>query len=520
MTNSPSSSSPALLPTGLPRIELLEMRSIVKHFPGVLACDHVNFDVKAGEVHALLGENGAGKSTLMKVLYGLYRKDSGEIRVNGRPVDIQTPTDALRQGIGMVHQHFMLVDTLTVAENVALGLPSSRGPLLDLDKVEARIRQLSSAYGLQVDPKAPVWTLPVGVRQRVEIVKALYRGAALLILDEPTAVLTPQEVDDLFVTLRQMTRDGHSLVFISHKLREVLALSDRISVLRGGALVDTVPNQGITRQQLARMMVGREVLLERKHLPVEIGETLLSLKDVEAYRITGTRALYHLTQTLRGGEILGIAGVSGNGQRTLAEVVAGLRDLRGGHITLLGADITNWSVGQRIEAGLRYIPEERMHDGVIQDFSIAENMILQDHGRQPFSKRRFLDFNAIARRSQELVREFRVKTPSINTPIKSLSGGNIQKVILARELSNNPKVLIAAQPTRGVDIGATEYIHQRLLDQRGLGTAILLISDDLDEILALSDRIAVLYEGEVMGVVQRDETNAEELGLMMAGVRS
>lgn len=519
MTDSLSTPSPALLPTGLPRIELLEMRGIVKRFPGVLACDHVNFDVKAGEVHALLGENGAGKSTLMKVLYGLYRKDGGEIRVNGRPVEIETPTDALQAGIGMVHQHFMLVDTLTVAENVALGLPSSRGPLLDLDKVEARIRQLSSVYGLQVDPKAPVWTLPVGVRQRVEIIKALYRGAALLILDEPTAVLTPQEVDDLFVTLRQMTRDGHSLVFISHKLREVLALSDRISVLRGGALVGTVPNQGITRQQLARMMVGREVLLERKRTPVQVGETLLSLDDVEAYRITGTRALYHLTQTLRGGEILGIAGVSGNGQRTLAEVVAGLRDLRGGHITLLGTDITAWSVGQRIEAGLRYIPEERMHDGVIQDFSIAENIILQDHGRQPFSKGRFLDFKAIAQRSQELVHEFRVKTPGINTPIKSLSGGNIQKVILARELSNNPKVLIAAQPTRGVDIGATEYIHQRLLDQRSQGTAILLISEDLDEILALSDRIAVLYEGEVMGVVQRDETNAEELGLMMAGVR-
>ncbi len=508
-----------LLPTGLPRIDLLEMRGVVKRFPGVVACDHVNFDVRAGEVHALLGENGAGKSTLMKILYGLYRMDEGEILVNGQPVTINTPTDALKVGIGMVHQHFMLVDTLTVAENVALGLPSSRGPLLDLDKVEARVTQLSKAYGLHVDPKAPVWSLPVGVRQRVEIIKALYRGAALLILDEPTAVLTPQEVDELFVTLRQMTQDGHSLVFISHKLREVLALSDRISVLRAGALVGTTVNQNITREQLARMMVGREVVLEQNHAPVKAGDPLLALQDVEAYRVTGTRALTHLTQQLRSGEILGIAGVSGNGQRTLAEVIAGLRQVREGGVYLMGEEITKWGIDKRIAAGLRYIPEERMHDGVIHDFSIAENIILQDHVRRPFSKGIFLDFKAIARQSQKLVEEFRVKTPSIDTPIKSLSGGNIQKVILAREISNGPKVLIAAQPTRGVDIGATEYIHQRLLDQRQQGTAILLISEDLDEILALSDRIAVLYEGQIMGVVERKETNVQDLGLMMAGVR-
>ncbi len=512
-------SEPVLLPTGLPRIESLEMRNIVKRFPGVLACDHVDFDIKAGEVHALLGENGAGKSTLMKILYGMYHKDEGEILLNGRAVEIDTPTDALRVGIGMVHQHFMLVDTLTVAENVALGLPSSRAPLLDLDKVEARIREVSKAYGLQVDPKAPVWTLPVGVRQRVEIIKALYRGAALLILDEPTAVLTPQEVDELFGTLRQMTEDGHCLVFISHKLREVLALSDRISVLRAGRLVDTVPNEAISRQQLARMMVGREVLLDRERGVAVAGDALLELDDVEAYRITGTRALYHLSQQLRSGEILGIAGVSGNGQRTLAEVIAGLREVTDGHITLVGTDITRWPVGQRIGAGVRYIPEERMHDGVVQEFSVAENIILEDHIRRPYSNGLFLDFKAIAQRSQQLVQEFRVKTPSIDTPIKSLSGGNIQKVILARELSTDPKVLIAAQPTRGVDIGATEYIHQRLLEQRAKGTAILLISEDLDEILALSDRIAVLYEGEIMGVVRREETNAEELGLMMAGER-
>jgi simple sugar transport system ATP-binding protein len=518
-TTSETNTTSNLLPTGLPRIDHLEMIGIVKRFPGVLACDHVDFDIKAGEVHALLGENGAGKSTLMKILYGLYQMDQGEIRLNGQAVEIKSPTDALRLGIGMVHQHFMLVETLTVAENVALGLKSTRGPVLDLDRVEARIGELSKVYGLQVDPKAPVWTLPVGVRQRVEIIKALYRGAALLILDEPTAVLTPQEVDELFQTLEQMTDDGHSLVFISHKLREVLALSDRISVLRAGALVGTVANENVTREQLARLMVGREVLMERQKAEVDVGDSLLSLEDVDAYRITGTQALHQLSQEVRAGEILGVAGVSGNGQRSLAEVIAGLREVAGGQVTVLGQDITDWPVSKRIEAGLRYIPEERMHDGVIQQFSVSENIILEDHGRRPFSRGIFLDFKAIAARSQELVREFRVKTPDIDTPIKSLSGGNIQKVILARELSNEPKVLIAAQPTRGVDIGATEYIHQRLLDQRGEGTAILLISEDLDEVLALSDRIAVLYEGEIMGVVERQDTTAEELGLMMAGER-
>jgi simple sugar transport system ATP-binding protein len=501
------------------KVRTLAMTGIVKRFPGVLACDGVAFDLAAGEIHALLGENGAGKSTLMKILYGLYQPDAGEIRLNGGAVRIHTPVAAIGHGIGMVHQHFMLVDTLTVTENVALGLPSSRGPVLDLPVVEARIRSLSRDYGIQVDPRAPVWTLSVGERQRVELIKALYRGADLLILDEPTAVLTPQEVDELFGTLRRMAGEGHSLIFISHKLHEVLALADRITVLREGRLVDTLPRPGVTRPQLARMMVGRDVLLSRTHAPVALGDPRLVLTDVSTNGVTGQPALRGVSLSVAAGEILGVAGVSGNGQRELAEIVAGLRPLTGGAIEIAGQTITDWSPALRTASGLGYIPEERMDDGVIQEFTVAENLILQDHLRRPYSNGFFIDFGAVARQSRRLVDQFRVKTPTIDTPVRSLSGGNIQKLILARELAREPQVLIAAQPTRGVDIGATEYIHQRLLDQRSRGTATLLISEDLDEVLALADRIAVIYEGRIMAVVDRDAATAEQLGLLMAGVQ-
>ncbi|HDL48394.1 MAG TPA: ABC transporter ATP-binding protein [Actinobacteria bacterium] len=506
----------------------LEMRGIVKQFPGVLANDHVDFDVHRGEIHTLLGENGAGKSTLMKILYGLHQPDDGLILINGEPVTIHSPADAIAHGIGMIHQHFMLVETITVAENVALGLPSSRGLLMDLKAVSERIDQLSETYGIKVDPKAYVWQLSVGEQQRVEIIKALYRNAALLALDEPTAVLTPQEVEDLFVTLRAMAAEGHPLIFISHKLHEVLDISDRITVLRDGRRIGTVPARGATRASLAKMMVGRDVILERDRRPAVIGDTRLEVRGLSSLNDRGLEALRDIDLEVRSGEILAIAGVSGNGQQELAQVIAGLRTPTAGTILLDGTDVTLWRPGKRRAAGLAYIPEKRMRDGTIQQFTVAENLILHNYDKPPYAKAGFLDFGEIQRHCEQLIQDFQVKTPTQDTPLKALSGGNIQKMILARELSDQPKVLIAAQPTRGVDIGATEYIHQRLLDQRLLhetlldrreaGTATLLISEDLDEILALADRIAVLYEGRIMGIVAREDATVEQLGLMMAGV--
>ncbi len=506
-------------PQGQVIIEHLEMRGITKRFPGVLANDHVDFDVRAGEVHALLGENGAGKSTLMKILYGMYAPDEGEIRINGRPVRITSPTDAIERGIGMIHQHFMLVDTLTVAENVALGLPSSRGPLTDLDRVSQRLEELAEIYGLRVDPNAYIWQLAVGQKQRVEILKALYRNAALLILDEPTAVLTPQEVDEFFATLRQMTQAGHAIIFISHKLHEVIEISDRVTVLRDGKRIGSRPTAGATKADLARMMVGREVVMKPDRVEQEPGEARLVLQDLHALSDRETEALRGVSLTVHAGEILGLAGVSGNGQRELAEVITGLRPLTAGKVLLLGHDVTDLKPGPRTDLGMAYIPEERMRDGIIQNFSVAENIILRDHNKPPFARRGFLLLRVIAQFADKLIRLFQIKTPSRDTLAKNLSGGNIQKVVLARELSRRPKVLIAAQPTRGVDIGATEYVHARLLEQREKGTAILLISEDLDEVMALSDRIAVIYEGQIMGIVDGKTATAEQLGLLMAGVR-
>ncbi len=508
-----------LLPSGLPRIESLEMCGIVKRFPGVLANDHVNFDVNAGEIHALLGENGAGKSTLMKILYGLYRPDEGEILLNGEPIEIDSPNDSISYGIGMIHQHFMLVDNLSVAQNVALGLKTSRGPVVNIAAVSTRILELSKKYGLKVDPRAIISDLAVGERQRVEIIKALYRGAALLVLDEPTAVLTPQEVEDIFVIFRQMAADGHALIFISHKLDEIFALTDRVTVLRDGRVVGTVPTAEVTKHELANMMVGREVIMERDRPEIDRGEVRLELRRVNAINNNDIPVLRDISLEVHSGEILGLAGVSGNGQRPLAESIAGLQHVISGQILLEGNDVTNVEPAEMYEAGLSYIPEERMHDGVIKDFSVSDNVILQDHVRAPYSNGLFLNFKAIESRSQELVKDYNVKTPSLDTPVKNLSGGNIQKLILARELDRKPRILIAAQPTRGVDIGATEYIHAQLLAQRSEGLATLLISEDLDEVKALSDRILVMFGGESMGIVNSDEVTIEQLGLMMAGER-
>lgn len=507
------------LPTGQRKISSLEMVEITKRFPGVIANNKVNFDVHAGEVHALLGENGAGKSTLMKILYGLYQPEEGHIRLDGEEIQITSPVDSIRLGIGMIHQHFMLVESLTVAENVALGLPSTRGPLTDLDKVSARILELAEIYGLQVDPDAYVWQLAVGQQQRVEIIKALYRGAALLILDEPTAVLTPQEVDEFFVTMRQMVDDGHALIFISHKLHEVLDISQRVSVLRDGVMVGSIPTKGATKAQLAQMMVGREVSLTRDRQPSKMEGVRLELKDVCAQSDRGTPALNKVNLEVRAGEILGVAGVSGNGQKELAEVITGLRPVTSGEIVLEGEVVTGHSPKELMSRSLSYIPEERMRDGMIKEFSVAENLILREHSQQPYAKKGFLDLKAISKHSENLIASFNVKTPSQDTMVKNLSGGNIQKLVLARELWRKPRTLIAAQPTRGLDIGATEYVHLRLLEQRQEGAATLLISEDLDEILALSDRIAVIFEGDIMGVVNRADATPEKLGLLMAGVQ-
>lgn len=500
------------------QVKKLVAKGIVKQFPGVLANDHIDFDVHAGEIHTLLGENGAGKSTLMKILYGMYRPDAGVISINDEPVHYHSPLDAITRGIGMVHQHFMLVPTFTVAENVALGLPSSRRVVLDLEVVSKKILQLAKTYGLQVDPHAKVWQLSVGEQQRVEILKILYRGASLLILDEPTAVLTPQEVEELSETLRKMVEEGHAIVFISHKLHEVLALSDRITVLRDGRVIDTVPATNATKGNLAKLMVGREVILQVNSPEVTYGETRLAVHRLCALGDSGLPTLREVDLHVRGSEILGLAGVSGNGQKELAEVIAGLRPPTGGQVLLDDKDVTGALPGELLAHGLSYIPEERMVDGTVRDFTVEENLILKDHHRPPYSRGIFMDFKTIAAQSKKLIKAFDIRTPSRHTPLKSLSGGNIQKLILARELSRNPSVLIASQPTRGLDVSATEYVHRRLIEQRSEGTATLLISEDLDEILNLADRIAVIYEGRIMGVVNRDDVDVEKLGLMMAGV--
>ena len=498
-------------------ISRIEMCNIVKRFPGVLANDMVCLDVNAGEVHALLGENGAGKSTLMRQLYGLYQPDEGQILIDGKLQVFRSPSDAIRAGIGMIHQHFMLVPTLTVAANVALGLRSTREPVLDLDRVSARIRELAQAYGLKVDPGAYVWQLAVGEQQRVEILKALYRGAKFIILDEPTAVLTPQEVNDLFITLKRMVSEGHGLVFISHKLHEVMAISDRVTVLRDGRMAGTRSAQGVTRDDLVKMLVGREIKPLAPQ-PKVAGKIRLQVEGLRAMGDRGVEALRGVDLEIHAGEILGLAGVSGNGQRELAQCLAGLRKTTGGTLAIDGQDMTHASLHTRMEAGQAYIPEERMRDGAIRDFSVQENVFLHEHASPKYTHGIFLNFRKMAAHASNLVNEYAVKTPRLDTPIKTLSGGNIQKLIMARELSRRPKVLIAAQPTRGVDIGATEYIHQRLLEQRDAGTAILLISEDLDEVRALSDRIAVMYEGGIIGIVERDQATVEQIGLMMAGI--
>jgi ABC-type uncharacterized transport system ATPase subunit len=496
----------------------IEMRSITKRFPGVLANDHVDFSAKRGEIHALLGENGAGKSTLMNVLSGLYKPNSGAILINGQPVDFNSPRDAITAGVGMVHQHFMLVPVQTVAENIFLGLKDS-GFVLDFKRMAADVERIALDYGMPVDPNAKIWQLSVGEQQRVEIIKMLYRGAQILILDEPTAVLTPQETVGFFRTLRSMADSGKTIIFISHKLDEVLAIAERITVLRAGKVAATVPAAGMTKAQLASLMVGREVLFRLEKPEMTPGEVRLSLTEVDALDNKNLPALRKLSLNVHAGEIVGIAGVAGNGQRELAEVICGLRPISGGAIVVDGKQVTNAEPIVMINAGVGYVPEDRGAVGSAPNLSVADNIALKSYRVKPRSGAMFLQPQVFRDLAVDLVNRFDISTPTVDTAVRKLSGGNLQKVILAREISAQPKVLIAAYPTRGLDIGATENVRKILLDERNHGAAILLISEELDEIFSISDRIAVIYEGQIMGELASADADREAIGLMMAGHR-
>jgi general nucleoside transport system ATP-binding protein len=498
---------------------VLELRDITKQFPGVLANDHIDFDLKRGEVHALLGENGAGKSTLMSILYGLYTADSGEILMNGKPVEISSPNDAIELGIGMVHQHFMLIPVMTVTENIVLAQePKNAGVLLDYDQATERVREISSRFGLAVDPDAKIEKITVGQQQRVEILKALYRGAEILILDEPTAVLTPQEAKELFAIIDGLKEQGKSIVFISHKLNEVLEVADRISVLRRGKLVDTIPREGATEAGLARSMVGREVLLRVEKKPAQPGEPLLTVEDLHVRDDRGLDAVRGVSFNVRAGEIVGIAGVDGNGQSELIDALTGLRGTADGRITVGGTDITRGTARQALDAGMGHIPEDRQRRGLVLEFNLAENLALHDYGKEPFSHLGFLNPRRWLRWAAGLLKEFDVRGGGPTTRGGSLSGGNQQKVVVAREVSRDPSVLIAAQPTRGLDVGAIEFVHRRLVEQRDAGKAVLLVSLELEEILSLADRILVLYEGKIVAEFPPDVTE-EEVGIAMLGGR-
>ena len=498
---------------------IVAMHAITKRFPGgVLASDHADLNLYPGEILGLLGENGAGKTTLMNILYGLLRPDSGEIRLRGKAVHFHSAHDAIAHGLGMVHQHFMLVPTFTVAENLMVGQPSPRGPLLENRKTVARrITQLSEQFGLKVDPAAEVWQLSVGQEQRVEILKALYRGVEILILDEPTAVLTPQEVDELIIILRKLAQDGRSIIFISHKLHEVMSVCDRIMVMRDGRVVETVLASATNAAALSRMMVGRDVLLRVDKKAATPAAVRLHVRNLHVRDERNLPALRGVNLDVRAGEIVGIAGVEGNGQRELEEALVGLRRVEQGQIHLGDQEMTHCTPRQWFDAGVGHVPSDRYKTALLRDFSIAENLVLSKIDQAPFTRRGLIDHRAIDTHAQALVQQFDVRTPSVDIEVGKLSGGNAQKVVLARELAHQPQVLIVAQPTRGVDVGAIEYVHRELVRQRDQGMAILLISTELEEILNLSDRIIVLYEGRVMGECASADADVHQLGLMMAG---
>ncbi len=498
---------------------VLELRGITKRFHGVVANDRIDFDLRRGEVHALLGENGAGKTTLMNVLYGLYRPDEGEILIGGKLASFHSAKDAIEHGIGMVHQHFMLIPVMSVAENIVLATePTRGGVLLDYGAATRRVKDLAESFGFAIDPESHVQDIGVGQQQRVEILKALYRQADILILDEPTAVLTPQEAEELFGILRTLKREGKSIVFISHKLNEVLEIADRITVLRRGKKVETVPREGATEEGLARLMVGREVLLRVEKKPATPGEPMLEIHDLHAFDDRGLEKVRGVSLTVRSGEIIGVAGVDGNGQSELIDVLSGLRRTATGRVVVDSKDMAGAGAREIIDFGVGHIPEDRQRRGLVLDFTLAENVALHDFDKEPNSRFGWLFPQRLVRWAAPLLERFDVRGGGPRTHASALSGGNQQKVVLAREIGRDPRVLFAAQPTRGLDVGAIEFVHRQLIEARDRGTAVLLVSLELDEILSLSDRILVMYEGEIVGEYGPD-VNEEELGIAMTGGR-
>jgi general nucleoside transport system ATP-binding protein len=495
----------------------LELRGITKRFGPVVANDRVDFDLRRGEVHALLGENGAGKSTLMSILYGLYHPDEGEILVDAEPVKVDSPSRAIELGIGMVHQHFMLVPVMSVTENIVLGgEPRRTGGLLDVREGARRVKELSERYGLAVDPDAKIEDVTVGQQQRVEILKTLYRDARVLVLDEPTAVLTAQEAGELFEVLNALKEDGVAIVFISHKLGEVLEIADRITVLRRGRKIDTVPKEGSTEQSLARLMVGRDVLLQVEKASTSRGDPVLEVEDLSVRDDRELEAVRDLSLTVRAGEIVALAGIDGNGQHELVEAIAGLRAAESGSIRIAGDEVSNTGVRTTSDAGVAHIPEDRHLRGLVLDFTLAENLALREYHKPPLSKRGWLNIGRINSRARELLTEYDVRGGSPGALASSLSGGNQQKVAVAREIASNPSLLIAHQPTRGLDVGAIEFVHRRLVAERDAGRGILLVSLEFEEVRSLADRVLVIYEGEIVGEFP-PETSEEELGVAMTG---
>lgn len=498
---------------------VLELKGITKRFPGVLANDHIDLTLNKGEILVLLGENGAGKTTLMNILYGLYQPTEGEIWVEGKKIEVHSPTDAINAGIGMVHQHFMLIPVFTVTENVMLGDESTKvGGFLDPETAAKKINQISNQYNLAVEPDAYVKDLPVGVQQRVEIIKLLYREADILIFDEPTAVLTPQEADELFIIMRELVNQGKSIIFITHKLREILDVSDRIMVVRRGKIVGETTPQEADQNILAAMMVGREVQLDLEKMPAKLGETVLNVTDLTVTDDQKQITVDEVSLNVKSGEILGIAGVQGNGQTELVEAITGLRKAIGGKIEVLGQDITHSTPRQVTELGVAHVPEDRQKDGLVLSFPIYENLVLNTYYKEPYAKGVNLNYNRIYQDADKLIEDFDVRTPGASTPVGSLSGGNQQKVIIARELSRPIQFLVASQPTRGLDVGSIEYIHNRIVQKRDEGCAVMLVSPELDEIMKLSDRIAVMYRGKIITVLDANNVTKEEVGLWMAGV--